>query len=504
MAKRKPEKELNHDNWHIEDSPEKPGSFQNASADVLKGRVIKQAKRRISNTISESSPKSIFAGFTGFSNQSETKKNHFNSNLTAAKTTDVSSPSKKFSFLSNSASTVNSDLKFDSKLTSVTSGTSQTDLKKTDSLFPSSLPVKSSDFNNDKSNKLKELSAELQKTASPAKSDSDSASPDDIFVQKLRSLNLLCAEWIIKHLNENLSYILTPIFDDYQKYLTKLKDERRRNGSTTKKAKLETTSTSTSTTPSFVEPLKPATKTTSLVNDSSTFKAPDFKASFSKVNSFSSLAPQEPPAYSFLEPTYDGAANFNFHSGSNKDECPKAKGDGGFFKFTAPPNPATTANLEQKPLFSFSAVNGNPFSSNNPLLSKEQRTDEKDDNEEEYEPPPVMPETITEDGAFYEKKCKVYIKKAGSFVDHGIGFLFLKLVGEEKKCQIIVRANNKLATILLNVLFSSNIPVQLMGTNNVMLVCRPTPETDLSSVLLKVKTGQDAEELLNKLNEFKK
>lgn len=496
MSKRKPDKQLTHENWDEEDAPEESGSFQIASVDTLKGRVIKQARRRIAtnNTVSESEPKSMFAGFSGFGNQTESKKSFFNSNSNATSTTN--SQPYKFSFISSSAPTVNSDSK-----SVVSLANDETGSKKTESPFSSSLSTKSSDSESVKTSKLKELSAELQKNSPPIISDKPTT-PDDIFLQKLRSLNLLCAEWIIKHLNENWSYILTPIFDDYQKYLTKLKEERQRNSSTAKKVKLETTSKSTATPLSFFEMSKPATSTLTTTN--SAFKAPDFKSSFSKVSSFSSLPPQEPPAYAFPEPPSDKAASFNFFSNS-KEESQKAKGDIGLFKFNAPPKPVETS--EQKPLFSLnSAVNGSLFSpmANNPLVSKQPVTNEVKSQEDEDTPPPVVNETITEEGSVYEKKCKVFIKKDGSFVDHGVGFLFLKLVGDEKKCQMIVRANNKLATIMVNVLLSSSIPIQLMGKNNVMLVCCPTPESKPSSILLRVKSTQDAEELLNKVNELRK
>lgn len=512
MSKRKPDKQLNHENWDDEDVPEEIGSFQKACADTLKGRVIKQAKRRITNnSTTESEPKSMFAGFSGFVNQPESKKSFFNSNLTNTSTTTTSNQPYKFSFISNSAPSANSDSKSSEKVANLANDVVQTIPKRTDSPFSSSLSTKSSESESVKTNKLKELSAELQKSGSSVTSDSNKpTTPDEIFLQKLRSLNLLCAEWIIKHLNENWSYILTPIFDDYQKYLNKLKEERQRNTSTAKKVKLETTSTSTFTTPSFLQAPKPASSS-SLTSTNSLFKAPDFKSSFSKVSSFSSLPPQEPPCYAFPEPPSENAPSFNFFKSSNKDESEKAKGDSGLFKFSAPPKPAETPNAAQKPLFSFSSgssstLNGTLFSpmANNPLVSKQQATDEVDTKEDEDATPPVVSEAITEEGSVYEKKCKVFIKKDGAFVDHGVGFIFLKLVGDEKKCQMIVRANNKLATIMLNVLLSSSIPIQLMGKNNVMLVCCPTPDSKPSSVLLRVKSTQDAEELLNKLNELRK
>lgn len=44
MSKRTATRELNHDNWDEEEEEEDAGSFQKASSEALKGRVIKQAK----------------------------------------------------------------------------------------------------------------------------------------------------------------------------------------------------------------------------------------------------------------------------------------------------------------------------------------------------------------------------------------------------------------------------------------------------------------------------
>lgn len=45
-GKRSATSDLNHDNWNQEEEPEERGSFQKASEDALKNRVIKTARRR--------------------------------------------------------------------------------------------------------------------------------------------------------------------------------------------------------------------------------------------------------------------------------------------------------------------------------------------------------------------------------------------------------------------------------------------------------------------------
>lgn len=103
--------------------------------------------------------------------------------------------------------------------------------------------------------------------------------------------------------------------------------------------------------------------------------------------------------------------------------------------------------------------------------------------------------------------------KEKKFADRGISNLFVKPVekdGEPTSYQMIIRADNKLAQILLNVKLSKMFPVSRDGPKDVSYLCLPNPPIQNvdSSVpckfLFKVKTEADADELLDKLNEFKK
>ena len=62
--------ELHHDNWDKEDEKEDAGSFQSATADEMKGRVIKRARRR---NVGEggAEKKNAFASFGGFGGKPE-------------------------------------------------------------------------------------------------------------------------------------------------------------------------------------------------------------------------------------------------------------------------------------------------------------------------------------------------------------------------------------------------------------------------------------------------
>lgn len=102
-------------------------------------------------------------------------------------------------------------------------------------------------------------------------------------------------------------------------------------------------------------------------------------------------------------------------------------------------------------------------------------------------------------------RCKVFVKKDGSFGDRGVGMLFLK-PAPNNKMQLIVRAVNSLGLLLLNTLLTESVPTKRMNKNNIMIVCIPTPDSQPppTSVLLRVKTHEEADALLEALNKHKK
>lgn len=65
--------------------------------------------------------------------------------------------------------------------------------------------------------------------------------------------------------------------------------------------------------------------------------------------------------------------------------------------------------------------------------------------------------------------------------------------------------------VLLNIRLSSSLPAQRQGKNNVSLMCIPNPPLDPKKeddktpvpMLIRVKTGAEADELLAKINEMK-
>ncbi|BFF88771.1 nuclear pore complex protein Nup50-like [Drosophila madeirensis] len=89
--------------------------------------------------------------------------------------------------------------------------------------------------------------------------------------------------------------------------------------------------------------------------------------------------------------------------------------------------------------------------------------------------------------------------------DRGVGMLHLKPVKDSAKVQLIVRADNNIGQVLINLMVGNGLPCQRMGKNNVMIMSLPMPEdTKVVSILLRVKTVEEVYELLAKLKDYTK
>ncbi|EDW46879.1 nuclear pore complex protein Nup50 [Drosophila sechellia] len=186
---------------------------------------------------------------------------------------------------------------------------------------------------------------------------------------------------------------------------------------------------------------------------------------------------------------------FSFGLKSNNDDKPSTSLFAGFGK--APEGAGDGAK-------GFSFTNSaTPFSLGNihPPAEAAASAEEK----EEDTPPKVEFKQVVEDDAVYSKRCKVFIKKDKDFGDRGVGTLYLKPVKDSEKTQLLVRADTNLGNILVNLILSKGIPCQRMGKNNVLMVCVPTPEdSKATSMLLRVKNGDEADDLLEKIKEHMK
>lgn len=181
-------------------------------------------------------------------------------------------------------------------------------------------------------------------------------------------------------------------------------------------------------------------------------------------------------------------------------------GKGITFGSTSPANSSQPVASAAAPSFSFGQNNSKPlfgglsgptssFSFGNTVQPPS--SDKKAEEDADEEPPKNEFVPVVEDGSLYSKRCKVFVKGAADYVDRGVGTLYIKKV-EESKIQMIVRADTNLGNIIFNIMIVEGLPVSRLGKNNVMVVCIPTPDAKPppTSCLLRVKTGDEADELL--------
>lgn len=453
MAKRIADKELTDRNWDQEEEGEEAGTFSIASDDVLKNRPIKKAKRR---NVGSEADGGTFTGFKGFSLTPSTAK----SGPTTTSFPDFGNGSsfKNFGGLTNGNGTPSFGT-----LSAPPASTAA-------SVFNGSTSFSvTSDITQSQAN---------GSTPSSAESTSSSNNNNKEYSRQLTTLNCSVRDWITKHVNNNPLCDLNPIFKDYERHLASI-EKNYGTGASDDGSKEKTT------------------------------------ASAPSASSFTSSSSSPTPAL------------FSFGKGS--DESPNKS-------TTTTPVPAgVTFNFGQKvdstmlssfsskaaaPSFSFSSGSSSAQSSlfgsasSQPTLSfvapKTENTPQADENGEEETEEPPKPEVneVKEDDAFYSKKCKMFYKKDSEFKEKGVGTLHLKQTGEEKT-QMIIRADTNLGNILLNIILQSSIPCSRVGKNNVMLLCVPNPSIDDKNpdtaipLLIRVKTEEDANELLKILEEKK-
>jgi len=171
---------------------------------------------------------------------------------------------------------------------------------------------------------------------------------------------------------------------------------------------------------------------------------------------------------------------------------------------SAPAQASTNAfSGSPNPLFNFKPVVSSANDVNQPAQNAE--------NDDNYEPPKPEAVVIEEEGAIYSKPdIKMYYKQPTdqSFVTYGKGTLYIKELDGSKK-QLIVRANNTLGTILLNISWVSAIPVSLKK-KDVIIAALPNPplnskesEKVLVSYILRSRNEDEAKELSESLIKYK-
>ncbi|XP_041972665.1 nuclear pore complex protein Nup50 [Aricia agestis] len=535
--KRQATTELNHDNWDQEDPKEEDedaGGFKIAAKDVLEKRVIRTAKRR-SQIPGEESKKSVFSGFSGF-NKTQPSSFDFLSNLTNGKNDNSSTPKseKPMIFGTNNTNTSvsntglfgtpgekttkDSTALFGGNANKIGSGSplfgNSQDSKHinpfsnqpTSSAFASFLPktsetsttqsstnvfganTTSKNSNSPMSNPSTTFGSstsnltpvKTNSTPTPPKSKQENDEIEDPkakYYSKLKGLNVSVSDWIKQHVDKTPLCILSPIFKDYESYLKEIQEEYE-NSKSESKDKVESIISSTNT-------------ATSTNNTSSPF-ANSSKSLF--TSSASSTFPTS------------GKPNFSFGTNTNSSTSNVPTGNSGIFGIKSPSgvvSTSTTVPSNGNAPFSFGI--GKPFSFNSNIKSPEEPSAKTENEEDEDEPPKVEYTPVAEENSVYDKKCKIFVKKDENFVDKGVGTLYIKKIEESGKHQLLVRANTNLGNVLLNLILSSSLPTKRMGKNNVMMVCIPTPDFKPPPVpiLIRVKTTEEADDLLSTLEKYK-
>lgn len=264
----------------------------------------------------------------------------------------------------------------------------------------------------------------------------------DSYLSNLKALNMSVFNWIKQHLEKNAYCVLTPIFKDYENHLAELESKRKvadGNGNAEMKKEVSVMDTEE----------KPAPKTGLTIG-------------MGNLSAAKEMSVSQPPSFSgfSFKPSSTGSAatgsGFSFAVGSSKPSTSEGGGDQG---------------------------------------------------EEEYVPPPVETVEHKEEGSLYSKKCKLFYQKEGAWTERGVGFLHLKKT--DGKAQLLVRADTTLGNILLNVRLSESMPLSRQGKNNVSLMSiinPPIPKVSADKpvpMLIRVKTTEDADELLEKMKEVR-
>jgi len=331
---------------------------------------------------------------------------------------------------------------------------------------------------------------------------SSTPSTSNEYLSKVKALNIAVAEWIKSHVDENPLCILTPIFDDYRKYLKEFEAFKAPKESATPKStdpEPKSAQTPQSNNFSFGKPAAQPGLTLSLQSgpqfpniSSSTGSNVFNNFKFGDQQTVPTSSP--PKGSSATTTTTNKDVTFGISSvGPQPNVTPT-------FSFGLQTSSSTAA-----PLFGGFTNTSNSFSFANTVQTSQPDAPKSSNEEKEDEEPPkneFVP--VVEDDSLYSKRCKVFVKGTSDFVDRGVGTLYIKKVNDSKY-QLIVRADTNLGNILLNIMIVDGLPVNRSGKNNVMIVCIPTPDAKPppTSVLVRVKTGEEADELFSTINKYK-
>lgn len=301
---------------------------------------------------------------------------------------------------------------------------------------------------------------------------SSSSSSTNVYSTKVKELNKAFVDWLQTHIDENPDCILTPALADYEKYLKEFEvlKQKKPEQSPTKAPE--------------PKPVVPATAFSFGKPSAPTSSPPAATASvFTSFKFGSDAAKHAAPISSPPKPTFAGL--------TAASSTPAAPGSGLF-----------SMSSTSKPLFG-GLSGASTFSFGNTVQAPKTDAPTETGDDADEEPPKNEFVPVVEDDSLYSKRCKVFIKSGEDYKDRGIGMLYIKKV--EDKIQMVVRADTNLGNVLFNIMIVDGLPTSRMGKNNVMVVCIPTPDAKPPPVscLLRVKTAEDADDLLATINKYK-
>lgn len=96
----------------------------------------------------------------------------------------------------------------------------------------------------------------------------------------------------------------------------------------------------------------------------------------------------------------------------------------------------------------------------------------------------------------------MFLKKDSSYIEKGIGTLYIKETNEEIGNQLLIRGDNSLGTIMLNIRLKKSLPIQTTKSGLLLIVpasCVPNLDekvtSETASFYIKVKNNETRDEL---------
>jgi len=349
-----------------------------------------------------------------------------------------------------------------------------------------------------------------EKKEEEVKTDKEMKTSDDEVIRLNKSL----LEWCKAHLEKDPVCDFRPVFDDYKKHMDKIdkmyghkwvdmatpseasEEEPKKNGEAEPKKPSFSFGKSESS-----DKKEETSKPSFSFGSSSTEKKDETKPMFSFGKSGESEEKKEAPKFSFGSSDSSSKEPPKFSFGSKSEEKKEDNGEpakpaGGFFANLGGSKPASSSG------FSFGSSSGSaaftfaPTATGSSAASSAPQTKE----DEEYVPPVAETKEFDDaKDALYQKKSKIFYLKDGNYKEIGVGLLFVKPL-ENDKASILVRADNTLGNILLNVAIPPSPAPVKQGKNNCLLPVVPNPPIEgiegAVPLLIRVKTSDDADELI--------